>query len=112
MANDKKDSKPTTNEDPVIKGDGKFSDTFKKIISAGSASDISKELMGTVLGQALKAKDDISTKVTNEMISLVRKIDFIKEFSKFAENHKFKVTAEIEIMKKEPDSESHLKKGK
>ncbi len=112
MANEKKDSRQTPAEDPIIKGDGKFSDTIKKIISAGSASDISKELMGTVLGQALKAKDDISSKVTNEMIALVRKIDFIKEFSKFAENHKFKVTAEIEIMKKETDSEPHAKKGK
>ena len=35
------------------------------------------------------------------MIGLVRKIDFVKEFSKFAENHKFKITAEVEIFKKE-----------
>jgi len=40
-------------------------------------------------------------KATNEMIALIQKIDFVKEFSKFAENHKFKVSAEIEIIKKE-----------
>ncbi|MBC7465755.1 MAG: hypothetical protein H7256_07170 [Bdellovibrio sp.] len=83
----------------------KISDTIKKIISAGSPAEISKELIGTVLTQALKAKDDVSLKVTNEMIGLVRKIDFVKEFSKFAQNHKFKVTAEIEILKKETPEE-------
>lgn len=75
-------------------------DTFKKIISAGSASDISKELLHTAMGQVNKTKDDISAKVTNEMISLIRKIDFVKEFSKFAEDHKFKISAEVEIIKK------------
>lgn len=97
--NDKKEkndeSAPSTSE--------KLGDTLKKIISSGSPTEISKELIGTVLGQALKAKDDITLKVSNEMISLVRKIDFVKEFSKFAENHKFKVTAEIEILKKDND---------
>ncbi|AZZ36722.1 hypothetical protein CIK05_07935 [Bdellovibrio sp. qaytius] len=92
MANeDKKDPKIT---------DG-ITDAIKKIITAGGPSDISKELLTTVVGQALKAKDDITLKATNEMISLIQKIDFVKEFSKFAENHKFKVSAEIEILKKE-----------
>lgn len=98
MANgdsEKKDSKIT---------DG-ITDTIKKIITAGSPADISKELLTTVVGQALKAKDDITLKATNEMIAIIRKIDFIKEFSKFAENHKFKISAEIEILKKdEPKS--------
>lgn len=79
---------------------GNVADTLKKIISAGSASDISKELLHTALNQVNKTKDDISAKVTNEMISLVRKIDFVKEFSKFAEDHKFKISAEVEIIKK------------
>ncbi|MFZ3229173.1 MAG: hypothetical protein WA160_03125 [Pseudobdellovibrio sp.] len=95
--------------DPVVEPSkseiNKISDTIKKIISSGSPTEISKELLGTVLAQALKAKDDISSKVTNEMIALVRKIDFVHEFSKFAQNHKFKVTAEIEILKKDSSSE-------
>lgn len=78
-----------------------ITDALKKIITAGSPSDISKELLTTVVGQVLKTKDDITLKATNEMISLIRKIDFVKEFSKFAENHKFKISAEIEILKKE-----------
>lgn len=107
MANDKKDN---NSEETPSKG-AQFSDMIKKIISAGSPTDISKELIGTVLGQALKAKDEVSSKVTNEMIALVRKIDFVKEFSKFAENHKFKVTAEIEITKKDTTPDEP-KKGK
>lgn len=75
-------------------------DTFKKIISAGSPGEMSKELLNSALGQVHKTKEDISLKVTQEVISLVKKIDFVKEFSKFAEDHKFKVTAEIEIIKK------------
>lgn len=70
---------------------GKMSDTLK---------DISKDFLNTALGQVNKTKEDISAKVTSEMISLIRKIDFIKEFSKFAEDHKFKISAEVEIIKK------------
>ncbi len=83
------------------KKDPKISDTIKKIISSGSPSEISKELLGTVVTQVLKTKDDITLKATNEMIALIRKIDFVQEFSKFAENHKFKISAEIEITKKD-----------
>jgi hypothetical protein len=96
--NNKKDPKDGESSSTATE---KIGEALKKIISSGGPTEISKELIGTVLGQALKAKDDITLKVTNEMISLVQKIDFIKEFSKFAENHKFKVTAEIEILKKE-----------
>lgn len=100
MANNDKKEK---NEEAPPSTSEKLGDAIKKIISSGSPTEISKELIGTVVGQALKAKDDITLKVSNEMISLVRKIDFVKEFSKFAENHKFKVTAEIEILKKDTD---------
>lgn len=106
MASDSKKNNSGGDSSQDSKSDmNKISDTIKKIISAGSPSEISKELIGTVLTQALKAKDDVSLKVTNEMIGLVRKIDFVKEFSKFAQNHKFKVTAEIEILKKETPEE-------
>lgn len=83
------------------KKDPKLSETIKKILTAGSPSEISKELLGTVVGQVLKTKDDITLKATSEMISLIQKIDFGKEFSKFAENHKFKISAEIEVTKKD-----------
>ena len=82
----------------------KLSDAIKKIITAGSPSDISKELVQTVVSNVMKTKDDIAVKATNEMIALIRRIDFVKEFSKFAQEHKFKVTAEIEISKKDKSS--------
>lgn len=82
------------------KKDPKLTETLKKILTAGSPSDISKELLGTIVGQVLKTKDDITLKATNEMIALIQKIDFVNEFSKFAETHKFKISAEIEVIKK------------
>lgn len=105
MANngdDKKDSKKNASQ----ADSAKLTDTLKKILSSGSPTEISKEIIGTVLGQALKAKDDVTLRVSNEMIGLIRKIDFVKEFSKFAENHKFKITAEVEILKKENGEET------
>lgn len=96
--NEKKDNKP---QGESVTATEKLGETIKKIISSGSPTEISKEIITTVVGQAVKAKDDITLKVSNEMIALIRKIDFINEFSKFAETHKFKVTAEIEILKKE-----------
>ena len=97
MGNNSEDKK---NSD-TIKTSEKLGETLKKIITSGSPSEISKEIIGNVLGQALKAKEDITMRVSNEMITLVQKIDFVKEFSKFAETHKFKVSAEIEIIKKD-----------
>lgn len=105
--NDKKDSKPDEKEKKDSKSSEsstateKLGEALKKIISSGSPSEISKEIMATVMGQALKAKDDITLKVSNEMIALIQKIDFVKEFTRFSENYKFKVSAEIEIIKKD-----------
>lgn len=96
--NDKKNSKSGEASSSATE---KLGEALKKIISSGSPSEISKEIMTTIVGQALKAKDDITLKVSNEMIALIHKIDFVNEFSKFAENYKFKVTAEIEILKKD-----------
>lgn len=98
--NEKKESKSGESTSATEK----LGEALKKIISSGSPSEISKEIITTIVGQALKAKDDITLKVSNEMISLIHKIDFVNEFSKFAENHKFKVTAEIEILKKDSTS--------
>ena len=86
--------------------ESKLSDTIKKIITAGSPSDISKELVQTIVSNVLKTKDDIAIKATNEMIALIRRIDFIDEFSKFAREHKFKVSAEIEVFKKDKDNKN------
>lgn len=39
-------------------------------------------------------------KVSREVISIISKIDFVKEASRFVEEHKFRVTAEIEVLPK------------
>lgn len=101
--NDKKTNSgsSTQSEKTSDKSSDRLSDTIKKILTAGSPTDISKELVQTVVGNVLKTKDDITMKATNEMIALIRRIDFVQEFSKFAQDHKFKVSAEIEILKKD-----------
>ncbi len=71
--------------------------SFKKMISVGSAS----ELLQTAFDQVSKTKGDISSLVTGEVISLIHKIDIVSEFSKFAEDHKFKISMDIEISKKD-----------
>ncbi len=102
MANNSNNEKPNDDKNQnTSTTTEKISEALKKIISSGSPSEISKEILGTVLGQALKAKDDVTLKVSNEMIALIRKIDFVNEFSKFAVNHKFKISAEVEITKKD-----------
>lgn len=63
-----------------------------------------KELLSMILQSAQKSKDDFTFKVTKEVATILQKIDFVKEFSKFAETHKFKITAEIDIVKKDQDA--------
>lgn len=104
MANkktDKKEDKTNTTSKESSEPSASISSTLKKIISSGSASDIPKEILGNVVSQVTKTKDEITLRVTNEFLSLVKKIDFVKEFSKFAREHKFKITAEIEVSKKD-----------
>lgn len=60
-----------------------------------------KEILNSLLQGAAKTKDEVTGRVMGEVLTLVQKIDFVKEFSKFAEDHKFKISAEIEITKKD-----------
>jgi hypothetical protein len=63
-----------------------------------------KETLDLLLQGASKSKDDLMNRVTREVIGIISKIDFVKEASKFAEEHKFRVVAEIEVIKKQPGS--------
>jgi hypothetical protein len=60
-----------------------------------------KEILQMILQGAVKSKDDIVNRVSREMIGILQKIDFVKEFSRFAEDHKFIIKAEVEIQKKQ-----------
>lgn len=60
-----------------------------------------KEILSGILATANKSKDEITNRVSNEIIKIVSKIDWVKEAGRFAENHKFRITAEIDIVRKE-----------
>jgi hypothetical protein len=65
-----------------------------------------KDILNLILQSAQKSKDEFTSKVTKEVVGLLQKVDIVKELSQFAENHKFKITAEIDIVRKKSDSPS------
>lgn len=107
------------------KGDGssdsqKMSDLLKKLVSAGigaafmteehirtylSEMKLPKEMMNFLLQGATKSKEELMSRVGGEVIKIVNRIDFVKEASRFVEEHKFRITAEIDVVKKSSDSE-------
>jgi len=117
MANDSK--KRDFNKEAAEGAKGFLGDALKKVFTAGvgaafmteesvraylSELKLPKEVLTVVLQSAQKTKEDITGKVTQELLNVIQKIDFVKEFSKFAETHKFKISAEIEILKKDKAS--------
>jgi hypothetical protein len=117
MANDKK------HDGDINFGSGdagsvgpKVSDTIKKLVTAGVSaafmteesirsfvSDLKlpKETLNLLVQGASKSKDELMNRVSREVIGIISKIDFVKEASRFVEEHKFKITAEIDVIKKE-----------
>lgn len=94
----------------------KLTDALKKLLAAGMSGallseevirnyvadlKLPKEVLGMLVQGAQKSKDEIAQRISKEVIGMIHKIDFVKEFSKFAETHKFKIQAEIEIIKKD-----------
>jgi hypothetical protein len=78
--------------------------TEESVRSALSGVNLPKEVLSTILSQANRSKEDFLNKIGNETIKLISKIDFVKEASRFVEEHKFKIQAEIEVVKKDPAS--------
>ncbi len=114
MADDPKDEKKNKDGE-----DGKttlLGEAAKKLFTAGVTAafmteesvrgyladvKLPKEILNIIVQGASKSKEELTNRVGKEIISIVQKIDFVKEASRFAENHKFKITAEIEITKKD-----------
>lgn len=112
MENDSKRKEGyTQGEDPK----SILSDTLKKVFTAGVSAafmteesirgylqelKLPKEILSLLVQSANKSKDEITQKVSKEVIGIFQKIDWVKELSRFAETHKFKINAEIEIIKK------------
>src|SRR5690606_20893837 len=92
-------------------------DVLKKLISAGIGAafmteesvrhylgelKLPKDVLNMLLQGAQKSKDEMMNRVGNEVIKIIHKIDFVKEASRFVEEHKFRISAEIDVVKKEP----------
>lgn len=103
-------------ENPSADLKGFIGDTVKKVFTAGvsaafmteenlrayvSELKLPKEALNLLIQGAAKSKDEMTQRVTKEIVGIIQKIDFVKEASRFAETHKFKITAEIDIIKKE-----------
>jgi hypothetical protein len=77
--------------------------TEESVRSALSDLKLPKEVLTTLLQGANRSKEELMNKVGNETVKILSKIDFVKEASRFVEEHKFKITAEIDIVKKAPE---------
>ena len=121
-ANKKIDSKEPSQEEGSHESESqpRLADALRRILTGGVTAafmteegvrsylgdlKMPKEILHALLQSAGKTKDEIALRVSNEMIHILRKIDFVQELSKFAEDHSFKISAEIEIVKKKKNSE-------
>jgi RNA binding exosome subunit len=110
----RKDEETDETEDKSLLGEA-----LKKVVSVGVSAafmteenirgylgdlKLPKDVLNTLIQTAGKSKDEITRRVGNEIIGIVSKIDWVKEFAKFAESHKFKISAEIDIVRKDKDS--------
>lgn len=123
-ADGKSSSKNVIEENKTEDGkseDGKslLSEALKKVFTVGVSAAfmteesirgylgemrLPKEVLQFLLQSASKSKDELTQRMTKELVAMIQKIDLVNEFSKFAENHKFRISAEVEILKKEPSS--------
>lgn len=75
--------------------------TEESVRSALGGMNLPKEVLSSILQGANRSKEEFLNKVGNETIKILSKIDFVKEASRFVEEHKFRINAEIEVVKKE-----------
>lgn len=114
MADDPKDDRKSDKEED--KSSSLIGEAVKKLFTAGVTAafmteesvrgyladvKLPKEILNVIVAGAAKSKDELTNRVSKEVISMIQKIDLVKEASRFAETHKFKITAEVEITKKE-----------
>lgn len=94
----------------------KWSEMLKRVVSVGLGAafmteesvrgalggiNLPKDVLNGILQGANRSKEDLLNKIGNETIKLISKIDFVKEASRFVEEHKFRINAEIEVVKKD-----------
>ena len=96
------------------------SDAIKKVISAGIGAafmteesirsylaevKLPKDVLNVLIHSASKSKEELLDRVGNEVVRIIGKIDFVEEASRFVEEHKFKISAEVEVIKREKTAE-------
>lgn len=106
-------------EEIEMRGGPSVGDALKKLFTAGvsaafmteesirtlvSEVKLPKETLNMVLQGASKSKEQLMDRVGREIVGIISKIDFVKEASRFVEEHKFKITAEIEVTRKDSAS--------
>jgi hypothetical protein len=100
--------------------DPKMTDLLRKLVSAGigaafmteenirsylSEMKLPKDVMSFLLQGANKSKEELMNRVGGEVIKIINRIDFVKEASRFVEEHKFRISAEIDVVKKSHPSD-------
>jgi hypothetical protein len=99
---------------------GGLGDALKKLVSAGIGAAfmteesirtylnevrLPKEVLNMIVQGAGKSKEELLNRVGNEVVKIISKIDFVNEASRFVEEHKFRVSAEVEVIKKDKSGE-------
>lgn len=99
----------------------KWAEMLKRVMSVGlgaafmteesirntlSDMKLPKDVLNNILTGANRSKEEFLNRIGNETIRLISKIDFVKEASRFVEEHKFRINAEIEVIKKDPASKN------
>lgn len=120
MANERRPKygqKDNQNQQQDDAGSVSVTETIKKLVTAGvsaafmteesirsfvSELKLPKETLNLLLHGAAKSKEELMNRVSREVIGIINKIDFVREASRFVEEHKFRVTAEIEVIRKTP----------
>lgn len=120
MENDSSDKKNDLDPKALL------GETLKKVFTTGVSAafmteesirnylqeiKLPKEILNILLQSANKSKDEITSKVTKEITQIFNKIDWVSELAKFAETHKFKISAEIDIVKKTKDAAENKKES-
>jgi hypothetical protein len=106
-------NKNDENEDS--KATGPILDAVKKLFSVGVGAaflteesirsyladlKLPKDALNFILQSANKGKEELVSRVSKEIGGLLKHTDFVNEVSRFAANHKFKISAEIEVIPK------------
>src|ERR1700733_14574073 len=97
------------------KSQGPILEAMKKIFSVGVGAaflteesirsyladlKLPKDALNFILQSANKGKEELVSRVSKEIGGLLKHTDIMNEISRFAASHKFKISAEIEVIPK------------